>query len=230
LRQQQQELEKARQSVPKKEDLLLEARQEFMQQFKQNPSEVARNLGVSVKDLIEHMSKGEGIPEKKPELNPDELRQQLLEEMRAELAAEKEKELQAQKEKELLTGWEKEKSDFLDANAEKFFLIADIPETRSTMDAILEAHYKETGDVLSLDEVAQRAQDAIASELQGMLKSDRVRNWISSIMNGAPQQPEQPTPEAQTLTNDFTPEKPQAPGFLSDEESKKRAAQILRWT
>jgi hypothetical protein len=229
LRQRTLEIEKQKSSIPKREDLLLEAKQDFLKQFKQNPAEVARNMGVSVKELLEYMSKGESIPEKKTELNPDEIRQQVLEELRAEMQAEKEKESQASKEKELLTGWEKEKSDFLDQNADKFFLLADIPETRATIDRILESHYQETGDVLSLEEVSQRAQSAIAEELQAMLKSDRVRNWLSSILSTETPNIETPT-ESQTLTNDFTPDKPPVNRFMSDEESKKRAAEILRWT
>lgn len=204
--------------------------------LKKDPFNTLKELGVPYETLTD-MALNEGKPT--PELQMRLMREELQREMKAELDAVK-AELKAEKEAKeqekqnvTLRNFKASIADTINANKDTFELVA--AEGDAGLDAVVEvinSHYLETEEIISANEALQVVEDRLLEEAKKRIKLGKITRLMEP-----PQPPKAPPTKPETskksssvtLSNETTQVQPTSGRFLSDEESKREAAKLIKF-
>jgi hypothetical protein len=95
---------------------------------------------------------------------------------------------------------------------------------------VVESHYKESGKILTIKEAADAVESHLEEEAEKLLKLNKVSKRLEAFMQRK-NEPESTIQEPVTLTNShsqLTADEQNKP-ILSEEESKREIAKMLRW-
>jgi len=95
---------------------------------------------------------------------------------------------------------------------------------------VVESHYKESGKILTIKEAADAVESHLEEEAEKLLKLNKVGKRLEAFMQQK-NKPESTIQEPVTLTNSHSQltADEQNKSILSDEESKREIAKMLRW-
>jgi hypothetical protein len=96
---------------------------------------------------------------------------------------------------------------------------------------VVESHYKESGKILTIKEAADAVESHLEEEAEKLLKLNKVGKRLEAFMQQR-NKPESTTQEPVTLTNShsqLTADEKQNKQMLSEEESKREVARMVRW-
>ena len=208
---------------------------------KEDPLALLDKLGITYEQLTDHVL-GLGAPK-----DPLALVQQKLDALERQRAEEREQAQRADTEQKL-NQFKRTIRATIDTDADKYELIA-AEEAYDDVYDLIEQHFEQTREVMPIERAAQLVEDHLYAEARKLTKAKKLRALLASDdavrdteqKKGTPGQanPERvedksaPVDSAPvTLTNGHVSVAnplPQAQR-LSEEESKRRAAALLRWT
>lgn len=93
---------------------------------------------------------------------------------------------------------------------------------------VIDAHYQETGKVLAKKDAAKFVEAELLEELSKSTKLSKVKKLLEAEVQKT--QASGKKPASPTLTNSMAQAQSSGKRFLSDEESRKEAAKLIRWT
>lgn len=203
-----------------KEELPLEYR------LKRNPLKTLEELGLSYDQLTNLvLNDGKLPPEMQMKLMKEELEsdyktkfEQLEEKLKAKEIEEQEAQLNS-----VVTNFKKEINDLVTSDTEKYELI-NASESQELVFDIISQHYEETNKILSIEEAAQAVEEHLLEEFS---KFSNIKKLSSGEKA---QEPDVNFRQSPTLSNDLSAQSVNSTDKkLSPEESKARAAAMLKW-
>jgi len=202
------------------------------ERLKNQPLDVLAEEGVDFDTLIKMVLENDGKPTTEMQIQQlkDEMQNKYmkeLENLRTELE-EKEKAAEEQRYNEVIEDYKYELNEFIDQNSETYELIK-LNDAADLVYQVVEEHYNENGRVLSNEEACEHVENYLLDEAKKHLNVNKIK----SLLNPEPA-PQKPRPEqrtvANTLSNTESATVPTRDGrVLSDEESKREAAKLIRW-
>ena len=206
-----------------------EANSTFESEFKKNPLKTMEKYGITFDQLTEMQ-----LNEQNP--TPEMLMRQMEEKLRAEMEEKYGKLSESLKQKEereakeryeaAVSSYKQELSTFVEQNAETYELIATNNAT-DLMFETAEAFYQQTGKVPDHEELAKAVEEHLEEQAKQILKLKKFQT--AKPIEAKPSVQMEPK-TAQTLSNTLAAEVPKAATkLISDEQSKKEAAKLLRW-
>lgn len=218
-----------------------ESESQLLASLKKNPLKFMAEHGLTYEQLTE-MQLNEQNPT--PAMEMQKLREELREELLKEIGGVKEtlKEKEEREAKEQFaraeSAYKSELSDFVKNNAETYELIL-ANDAFELMYETAHAYYQQSvkdyeaglikaPKVPSHEELAKAVEAHLEEQIEGIAKLKKVQSKFSNLKPAEPKQPQ--TQTAPTLSNTLASEVPK-PGskLMSDEESKREAAKLLRW-
>ena len=200
---------------------------------KADPLALTRHFGLDYKQLTNQI-----LNDDKPTTDMElmTLKEQ-VEQLKAERQLEIQKQEQANTEK-TINAFKSEMVSFLEGQGEKYELIKSFNAYDQVMNTVYE-HWKETGEYLQVNEVADQLEAQMEAEARKLLSlkklSPKQAEQVAEALDakeGAAPEPQKPFQPAKTLTNQMNTQAPIAKpaALLSEEESKRQAAKLLRWS
>lgn len=202
--------------------------------LKRNPLETLEEMGLDYETLTELVvSGGKMSPEMQMKLLQQDLDSKYdkkygseIEQLKAKIQEKEESEV-AEREQKAVEDFKNKISSHIQESADEYELII----ANDAMDLVydvIEEHYNETNRVLDVKEAAPAVEKYLESEAQKLLKLKKLAN-----LSGQEKQEEKPSftfESPNTLTNAQSAAAPKgADRKLSIEESKAKAAQLIRW-
>lgn len=226
-------LSKREKAIMQKEQAFKEQQARFskyeadMKTFEEDPIKWLESKGLTFDKLTQRaLNDGKKPPEERIKELEDRITQ-------------KEKEREENEKKSAQERYEAQKSafvteigTFLEKNADTYELTTVADEPAELIYSVIEAHYKKTNRILPIQEAAELVEKHFESELESKYLSKKKVQ--SKFVPKAPEPTAPSTPKApsQTLTNTQAANvpTPSTNKALSIEESKRAAAQLLKWT
>tara|TARA_B100000029_G_scaffold514745_1_gene618822 strand:+ start:1831 stop:2757 length:927 start_codon:yes stop_codon:yes gene_type:complete len=213
--------------VEKAPELPLEKR------FRQDPFKALEDLGIPYDKLTEL-----ALNDKK--LTPDMQMKLMREEIESGYKSkfeELEKRFNEKEQNEQKANYERIQKNYMnkiasyvDQNPETYEFIK-ANNANSVIYDVVEAHYKESGKVLTIKDAADAVESHLEEEAEKLLKLNKVGKRLQAYMEQQ-SKPESTIQEPVTLTNShsqLTAEEKNYKPMLSDDESKREIAKMLRW-
>jgi hypothetical protein len=199
---------------------------------KANPLDYLQAAGLDYSYVTEHLL-NDGKPSTERQLEA------LKAEIERDRKARQEEALKAQQleEQRVIEGHKYQIKNFVESNPDEYELIA-ANEAHDVVFETIEQHFMKTGQLLTIQDAAMAVEDHLYQQAQRLLKLKKfapkvepTEGAVQELMKEASPQPVS-TPQApRTLTASAASSvSPAAPSWLSDEESKLRAAELLKWT
>ena len=229
IKAEREEIAKMRAELEGKSKTSADSEAKMLSEFKKNPLKFMQSQGLSFEQLMEMQLNDQ---------NPTP--QMMIEQLKSEMDSKYQKELselrESLKEKETReaneryeaakNGYLQELTGFVNSNPDTYELILANGATE-LMYETAEAYFQQTGKVPSHKEIAQAVEEHLEERAKQILKLKKFQTPAPKI-EAKPSG--QPTKTAPTLSNTLAAEVPQnGTKFMSDEESKKAAAKLLRW-
>jgi len=198
--------------------------------LKKNPLETLSEMGLSYDKLTElALNDGKLTSDMQMQLMRDELQTNFMskiEKLESKLA-DKEKQEEEARYQDVVTGFNNEIKQFISQNPENYELISSTDDAHELIYDVIERHYNDTNEVLDIKDAATAVESYLEEEAKKYIKLKK----ISSLM----ETPEEPATKVQapsfTLSNDHAATSSSvAAAKLSPEESKAKAAQLIKWT
>jgi hypothetical protein len=219
----------------------LEAReQEFEQAWKQNPLEAMKKRGIDYKELTEkYVLHEEPTAEQKQmeyikslEAKFDALESQLKQ--KEESTKKQQEELQAKSAEQAKTNYINHLTEFVNKNNDKYEMIAK-NDAVNLIYEVMETHYENTkdpetgeGKLLTEEQAADEVENYLFSEAKKLIESNKIKNLFAPKAE-ATIEPKKSSQSA-TLSNTLSQQAPiVSEEYLSDDESKRRVAALLKW-
>ena len=213
--------------------------QDLESKAKENPLSVLEAMGLDL-DAIIAASLGEDAPPKSVEEQLADLKAEIENERKRK--EEDEKKAKEDEEKALQTQYdeaiEAHKTDikmFLEDNKEKYELI-NFQSADDLVWDVTEAHYDTNGEVLPIEKAAEMVEEYLTAQYQKALelkkfKPEEKKEEVDFFKTETPVNPFVQANKPKTLTSDLnsTPTDRDTE-YLTEEESKRRAAAMLKWT
>lgn len=209
---------------PKEPELPLEYR------LKANPLKTLEELGMPYDKLTQLVLNDGKLP---PEMQLELVKQDLdskyskeIEELRNQIQ-EREKQQEEARYQETIESFKHELNNFVKDNTEKYELISANDATDLVFE-VIEDHYNDTGRILSNEEAADAVEEYLLEEAKKLAESKKLK----SLFGAAEAKPEVQERKSQpTLSNNLSSQgvSPKSERFLSDDESKALAANLLKW-
>ena len=212
-------LQKEEQPSEQKEELPLEYR------IRRNPLKVLEEMGFGYDKLTElALNDGKLPPEMQMKLMKEELEsdyktkfEQLEEKLKAKEVQEQEAQLNT-----VVENFKKEITDLVSSDTEKYELI-NASDSQELVFDIISQHYEETNRILPIEEAAQAVEDHLLEEFKKY--SD-----LKKLSSGTEAKEPEALRQSPTLSNDLSAQSVNSTDKkLSPEESKARAAAMLKW-
>ena len=222
LRDRELELEK-KYGGNKEKELPLERR------IRSNPLKALEELGLDYDKLTElALNDGRLTPDMQMKLMREELENDYREKfnnLEERLNAKEKKEEEA-KYDAVKQGFVGEINSFINENKTDFEYVAHNDATDVVYD-VIEEHYNETGRILDIKEAVQAVESYLEEEAEKLLNLGKVKNRLTSLKD----EYEQPQRQSQvTLSNAHSAQaNERVAKKLSDEESKREMARMLKW-
>ncbi|MEZ0208570.1 MAG: hypothetical protein ACAH17_00130 [Candidatus Paceibacterota bacterium] len=227
------EIQRLREEYESKSKTSQDSESEFMAKLKKNPLKTLSEMGFSYEQLTQMQLNDE---------NPTP--QMLIEQMRAEMEEKYSKELnsvkETLKEKEereakdkyeaAVSGYRSELSSFVESNADKYELIV-ANDATDLMFETAEAFYEATKAegkprVPSHQEIADAVEAHLEERAREILKLKKFQTAPKTEAKPGAKNPQ----TAPTLSNTLAAEVPKSGlKLLTEDQSKKEAAKLLRW-
>lgn len=200
---------------------------------KLDPLALTRHFGLDYKQLTNQI-----LNDDKPTTdNEISYLKEQVEKLRAEKQLEHQKAEQEKAEK-TINSFKSDMVSYLESQGDKYELIKTFNAYDQVMNSVYE-HWKQTGEYLKVDEVADELESQMELEARKLLGLKKLTPKQEQQVAEALETKDQATTEApksfeppKTLTNKMAaqtaPVKPSA--LLSEEESKAAAAKLLRWS
>ena len=217
------ELELERKYGSKEKELPLERR------IRSNPLKALEELGLDYDKLTElALNDGRLTPDMQIKLMREELENDYKEKFNSleERLNAKEKMEEEAKYDAVKQGFVGEIESFINENKNDFEYVAHNEATDVVYD-VIEEHYNETGRILDIKEAVQAVESYLEEEAEKLLNLGKVKNRLNSIRD----EYEQPQRQSQvTLSNAHSAQaNERVAKKLSDEESKREMARMLKW-
>jgi hypothetical protein len=200
--------------------------------LKNQPLEVLAEEGVDLDTLLKMVLENDGKPT--TEMQIQRLREDMknnyskeLENLKQELA-EKEKAAEAKRQEEVVEDYKYELNEFINSNTDEFELIK-LNEASDLVYQVVEDHYNENGRILTHKEACEHVENYLLEEAKKHLSVNKIKKLLNP--EDAPSKPQaEQQVGAKTLSNTAATTVPnESSRVLSDEESKRRAAELIRW-
>lgn len=200
----------------------------FDVQLRQNPLKALESVGLSYDKLTElALNDGKLTPEMQMKLMREELEtdyKSKFEDLENRLV-EKEQSLEEQRYEDTKTGFQHEIESFVNSSGEEYELIR-ANEANDVVYDVIEEHYNETGKILDIKEAAEAVESYLEEETSKLLKLGKVRSKFNIGNNE-----QEPQRQSQvTLSNAHSAQaNERVARELSNEESKRAMAEMLKW-
>ena len=209
--------------------------------FKESPLEALEKLGISLDDLVL-----KSLGEEKPAPTAEEQIQALREELKAEKEAKlkeaeeaelKKKEAEEKAQEEAIVAYKNNIIDHIAKNPEEYVMI-EFQGASELVWEVTDKHFQQTGEVLEIKDASDKVEAYLREQANKMLelgifkdklapKSEEVKTEDIFKVDDV----KAPSTQRPTLSNDMSSpasEKSSTDG-LSDEDSKRKAAELLKW-
>ena len=209
---------------PKKEpDIPLEHR------LKQNPLKALEDLGLSYDKLTElALNDGKLTPDMQMKLMREELEsgyKSKYEELEKRIL-DKEKSDEQRRYDDIQRGFMNEIDSFVSSNEGEYEYVAH-NQANEVIYEVIEEHYNETGRILDIKDAAEAVESYLEEEAEKLLSLSKVKNRLSQRDQ---REPETPRQSQTTLSNALSAQANQRVDRpLSDDESKREIAKMLKW-
>ena len=222
--------EKAKIPEPKKPE---DFDRKFQREFRRDPFGALEKLGIPYDKLTEL-----AINDKK--LTPDmqmKLMREEIEDGYKDKFEQLEKRLTDKEEQEKVARYDKIQknymnkiSNFVEKNVDTYEFIQANGAYEVVYD-VVEKHYKDSGKILTIKEAADAVEAHFEGEAEKLLKLKKVGSRLQSYMQQQ-EKAKEPSKKPVTLTNAHSQQsfEEQPKRQLTDEESKREIAKLLRWT
>lgn len=210
--------------------------------IKRDPFKTLEQLGVNYETLTRiALNDGKLTPELQMQLMKEEIEGKYrgeLDEIKNQLKGREEQE-KTDKEAKLISDFKGDIGTNIQEGAEKYELLQ--VEGQDGIDLvyeIIDAHYKETGDILEMHVALDAAEEGLLEEARKRIELSKIKKLLGASQkppetNAGPASVAQAAnatkKETMTLSNQKAQVQPTKSRFLSDEESKKQAAKLIRW-
>ena len=196
------------------------------ERLRRNPFETLEELGLGYDKLTElALNDGQLTPEMQMKLMRDELEngyKSKFEELEARLS-QKEEEEEYNKYESIENNFKQEIESFVNGKGE--FELINANGASDLVYEVIEEHYNDTGRVLELDEAAKAVESYLEDELEKLMSLGKVKSRFSPRQEQVFKRQSAPT-----LANAHSAQAYQrADRQLSNEESIKEAAKLIRW-
>ena len=196
------------------------------ERLRRNPFETLEELGLGYDKLTElALNDGQLTPEMQMKLMRDELEngyKSKFEELEARLS-QKEEEEEYNKYESIENNFKQEIESFVNGKGE--FELINANGASDLVYEVIEEHYNDTGRVLELDEAAKAVESYLEDELEKLMSLGKVKSRFSPRQEQVFKRQSSPT-----LSNAHSAQAYQrADRQLSNEESIKEAAKLIRW-
>ena len=207
---------------------------------KENPLELLSKYGLSLDDIIS-ASLGDDAPAPTVESQIEKLRAE-IEGYKTEQQKKEEEAIRQQKEafqnsiNEAIAAYQAQITDHLSENVEKYELI-NLQGAQDLVWEVAEAHYEATEEVLTPEDAAGKVEAYLEEQVKKAMNLSRFKaqpttqETDSGSFNVEQARPTE-KPKSHTLTSEYVQQAvpSEAPTGLSEEESKRRAASMIKWT
>lgn len=207
---------------------------DLKKRLKYNPLKaLEEEAGLKFEDLTKIAMNGDLTPEMKMELMRQELEQKFSTELNSlknqyESAEAKKQEQATQAAKE---GFVSEITDTVsttrDESGNLKYELINANNASDLVYDVIEQHYNEHGEILDIEVAADEVESYLEEEVMKTLELNKVK----SKLGPKPKSEESPAPGqgSMTLSNDFALESPKTKTKLSNDESLREAAKLIRW-
>lgn len=190
-----------------------------------NPMPLLEELGWTFEDLTQMV-----LNDNQP---PAERKAKILEERLAKIEAERQKDLESRQtaeEEAVIEAHKDEIKKHVTTKGDDYELIQANDAYELVYD-VIEAHYEEHGEIIPIADASDKVESYLEEQAKKLLSLKKFRSQTEETTEASPSPDAKPDASTKTLTNTAAnsitpPEKPTA--YLSDEESKARAAELLR--
>jgi len=214
-------------------------------ELKKNPDLIFEEIGMSFEDLVSFKLGVQEEAEKK-NLDPNELYKKIKADLEAELQnkfKEKEdselkakEEAEIQKSAQIIESFKKDIEDTIKSQTDKYEII-NYQGDYNLVYEVIENYFNEHNEVLPLEEAANHVESYLEELVEGATKLKKIQSKFAPKV----ETPTQPTSKASEISKaiDNTPKtlsnslqsssSTSLSGPIDIEESKRRAAALLRW-
>lgn len=212
---------------------------DLQEKIKENPLAALEHFGVSLDDVIS-ASLGSDAPPPTVESQIEALRAEIegykSEQQKREEDAQKKAEEEYQNSiNEAIQVHQLSIANHLSENADKYELI-NLQGAQDLVWEVTEAHYDaNNGEILTPEQASDKVEAYLEEQVRKAMNLNRFRAKEDTEIKKSPFEVEQVKPtekaKSQTLTSDFVQQSApsEKPSGLSEEESKRRAASLLKW-
>jgi len=206
--------------------------------IRKDPFNTLKSLGVDYETLTQiALNNGKLTPELQMQLMKEELESKYtsqLDEVNKKIAAREQKEEESRV-ANLVNEFKGKISTQISSAAEDFELVA--AEGQDGVEAvyeIIDAYYQETGEVLDIKEAVEAAEEELLEQAKKRIGLAKIKKLMGAseikTQEPKPQAPIAPVKKTSTtLSNSATQVQPTTGQFLSDEESKRQAAKLIKF-
>lgn len=198
----------------------------LMDRLKKDPFSVLKDAGLTFEDLTKmQLNDLNPTPEMLIERTRNDLESKYSKQLEDLKKGLEDKEVKAQQDalNARIDSFKSEITEFIDTNKDTYELTA-LNGAGELVYEVIEEFYNKNQKLLSLEDAAQEVEKYLEAEAQKILKAKKFSKPVES-----PTEAKKPE-TSPTLSNTLSA---QVPGkesrFLSDDESKREAAKLLRW-
>jgi len=196
------------------------------------PFDTLKELGLDYETLTRiALNDGQLTPELQMQILREELDGKYrseIDQIKKQLQDKQEAEEKA-KESQTVQGFKNEIASTIKSNTEEFELLGVEGENgiELVFDTINE-HYNETGEVLDIVDAAKAVEDHLLGEAKKRIELHKIKKLVGAS------QVAQPPAKAEkkvsmTLSNEKSQVQPSSKSYMSDDESKREAAKLIKW-
>jgi hypothetical protein len=202
----------------------------FEYRLKQNPLKALEDMGLSYDKLTElALNDGKLTPDMQMKLMREELESDYKSKFEnlENRISEKEKSDEQRRYDDVQRGFMGEIDQFVSSNGQEFEFIQANDANEVVYD-VIEEHYNETGKILDIKEAAEAVESYLEEEAEKLLNLGKVKNRLQNY--GRREESETPGQSQVTLSNSLSAQGTErATRPLSEEESKREIAKMLKW-
>jgi hypothetical protein len=196
------------------------------------PFETLKELGLDYETLTK-IALNEG--QLTPEIQMQILREELDNKYRAELdqikkqLSDKEQKEASDRDTQTIGGFKREIGETIRAKAADFELLS--VEGEDGIEMVFSAinnHYEETGEVIEINEAAEAVENQLLNEAKKRIELNKIKKLMGASQVTQPPAKEVKKPSV-TLSNQQSQVQPSGKPNMSDEESKREAAKLIKW-
>ena len=199
--------------------------------LKQNPLKALEEMGLSYDKLTElALNDGQLTPDMQMRLMRDELESDYKNKFEAleNRLNEKEKADEESRYNSVKENFMGEIDYFVKNNKDSYEFVAH-NEAKEVVYDVIEEHYNETGRILDIKDAVNAVESYLEEEAEKLFQLNKIKSRFEPNRTPEPQEP--PRQSQTTLSNAHSAQaQERVARSLSDEESKREIAKMLRWT